>query len=78
VNPRNVRLGRAAAIPITGTRGPELTHGTTRYTMLLPLPRMAGYGIEPRTTNGPALASYGAVALRDALTGQRRQTGGES
>lgn len=26
MNPRNVRLCRAAAIAITGTRGPELTH----------------------------------------------------
>lgn len=38
VNPLNVRLGHVAVIPITGTRGPELTHvaltadaGLTRY-----------------------------------------------
>jgi hypothetical protein len=41
---------------------------TTRFTMLLHLPRMEGYGIEPRVKNGPALAGYGAVAMRDALT----------
>ncbi|MGH3632298.1 MAG: type II toxin-antitoxin system PemK/MazF family toxin, partial [Sciscionella sp.] len=38
VNPLNVRLGHAAVIPVTGTRGPEWTHvplaadaGLTRY-----------------------------------------------
>lgn len=38
VNPLNTRLGHVAAVPITGTRGPELTHapltvdaGLTRY-----------------------------------------------
>lgn len=38
VNPLNLRLGHVAVIPITGTRGPELTHvplmadaGLTRY-----------------------------------------------
>jgi IS30 family transposase len=41
---------------------------TTRFTMLLHLPRMDGYGIEPRVKNGPALASYGAEAMCDALT----------
>ena len=30
--------------------------------MLLHLPRMDGYGIEPRVKNGPALAGYGAEA----------------
>jgi hypothetical protein len=29
---------------------------------------MAGYGIEPRVKNGPALAGYGAEAMRDAIT----------
>ena len=43
---------------------------TTRFTMLLHLPRMEGYGIEPRVKNGPALAGYGAVAMRDALASQ--------
>jgi IS30 family transposase len=40
---------------------------TTRFTLLLHLPRMQGYGIEPRMKNGPALAGYGAVAMKDAL-----------
>jgi IS30 family transposase len=43
---------------------------TTRFTMLLHLPRMEGYGIEPRVKNGPALAGYGAEATRDTLTSQ--------
>ena len=45
-----------------------LVERTTRFTMLLHLPRMAGYGIEPRIKNGPALAGYGAEAMRDAIT----------
>ena len=44
-----------------------LVERTTRFTMLLHLPRMAGYGIEPRVKNGPALAGYGAEAMRDAI-----------
>ncbi len=45
-----------------------LVERTTRFTMLLHLPRMAGYGIQPRIKNGPALAGYGAEAVRDAIT----------
>jgi IS30 family transposase len=45
-----------------------LVERTTRFTMLLHLPRMAGYGVEPRVKNGPALAGYGAEAMRDAIT----------
>jgi IS30 family transposase len=44
-----------------------LVERTTRFTMLLHLPRMAGYGIEPRVKNGPALAGYGAEAMREAI-----------
>lgn len=44
-----------------------LIERTTRFIMLIHLPRMAGYGIEPRVKNGPALAGYGAEAMRDAL-----------
>jgi IS30 family transposase len=47
-----------------------LVERTTRFTMLIHLPRMAGYGIEPRVHNGPALAGYGAEAMRDALAAQ--------
>jgi len=44
-----------------------LVERTTRFTMLLHLPRGGGYGIVPRTKNGPALAGYGAEAVRDAI-----------
>ena len=43
-----------------------LVERTTRFTMLLHLPRMERYG-EPRTKNGPALAGHGAEAIRDAI-----------
>src|SRR5271165_4558963 len=43
-----------------------LVERTTRFTMLLHLPRMERYG-EPRTNNGPALAGHGAEAVRDAI-----------
>lgn len=43
---------------------------TSRFTMLVHLPRMAGYGIEPRVKNGPALGGYGAEAMREALAAQ--------
>jgi transposase, IS30 family len=36
--------------------------------MLLHLPRMDGYGFEPRVKNGPALAGRGAEAVKDAIT----------
>jgi hypothetical protein len=45
-----------------------LVERMTRFTMLLHLPRMDGYGVEPRVKNGPALAGNGAEAMRDALT----------
>jgi IS30 family transposase len=44
-----------------------LVERTTRFTMLLHLPRMDGYGIQPRVHNGPALAGRGAQAVRDAI-----------
>jgi IS30 family transposase len=44
-----------------------LVERTTRFTMLLHLPRMAGHGSEPRAKNGPALAGHGAEAVRDAI-----------
>lgn len=43
-----------------------LVERTTRFTMLLHLPRMEGHG-EPRRKNGPALAGHGAEAVRDAI-----------
>jgi IS30 family transposase len=45
-----------------------LVERTTRFTILLHLPRMAGHGGGPRTKNGPALAGHGAEAVRDAIT----------
>ena len=44
-----------------------LVERTTRFTMLLHLPRMNGHGEEPRVKNGPALAGHGAEAVRDAI-----------
>lgn len=41
---------------------------TTRFTMLVHLPRVDGWGDQPRTKNAPALGGYGAVSMRDALT----------
>lgn len=35
--------------------------------MLLHLPRMDGYGVEPRVHNGPALAGRGSEAVKDAI-----------
>jgi IS30 family transposase len=44
-----------------------LVERTTRFTMLLHLPRMEGFGVEPRVKNGPALAGRGAEDVRDAI-----------
>jgi IS30 family transposase len=44
-----------------------LVERTTRFTMLLHLPRMEGFGVEPRVKNGPALAGHGAEDVRDAI-----------
>jgi IS30 family transposase len=45
-----------------------LVERTTRFTMLLHLPRMPGYGEAPRVKNGPPLAGHGAKAVREAIT----------
>ena len=44
-----------------------LVERTSRFTMLLHLPRMDGHGNQPRLHNGPALAGHGAEAVRDAI-----------
>jgi IS30 family transposase len=44
-----------------------LVERTTRFTLLLHLPRMAGHGSGERAKNGPALAGHGAEAVRDAI-----------
>jgi IS30 family transposase len=45
-----------------------LVERTTRFTMLIHLPREHGWGVIPRTKNGPALAGYGALTMSRALT----------
>lgn len=44
-----------------------LIERTTRYAMLIHLPRQEGYGLIPPTKNGPALAGYGALTMKTAL-----------
>ncbi len=44
-----------------------LVERSSRFTMLVHLPRETGYGLIPRTKNGPALAGYGAVTMANAL-----------
>jgi IS30 family transposase len=44
-----------------------LVERTTRFTMLLHLPRLTGHGSALRIKNGPALAGHGAEAVRDAI-----------
>ena len=46
-----------------------LVERTTRFTMLLHLPRMLEHGLGARTKNGPALAGHGAEAVRDSIAG---------
>jgi IS30 family transposase len=43
-----------------------LVERSTRFTLLLHLPRMTNFG-QPRAKNGPALAGHGAEAVRDAI-----------
>lgn len=40
---------------------------TTRFTMLVHLPRIEGWGEQQPVKNGPALGGYGAESMRDAL-----------
>ena len=58
-----------------------LVERTTRFTMLLHLPRMTEHGVGARVKNGPALAGHGAEAVRESiadtivgLPGQLRQS----
>ena len=44
-----------------------LVERVTRYTILLPLPRMPEYGTQERAKNGPALAGHGADAVKNAI-----------
>ena len=47
-----------------------LVERSTRFTMLLHLPRMEGHGEGTRAKNGPPLAGHGAEAVRDAIAAQ--------
>jgi IS30 family transposase len=47
-----------------------LVERSTRFTLLLHLPRMDGHGDTPRVNNGPPLAGHGAEAVRDAIAAQ--------
>src|SRR5665811_1916230 len=40
---------------------------TTRFTMLVHLPREEGYRHKETPKNGPALAGYGAITMKNAL-----------
>jgi len=44
-----------------------LVERTTRFTVLVHLPREPGYGEQPRKKNGPALAGYSAVTMKNRL-----------
>jgi IS30 family transposase len=44
-----------------------LVERTTRFTMLIHLPREDGYRHKHTSKNGPALAGYGAVTMKNAL-----------
>jgi IS30 family transposase len=44
-----------------------LVERSTRFILLLHLPRMDGWGVEPKTKNGPALGVYGAESMKNAI-----------
>jgi IS30 family transposase len=44
-----------------------LVERSSRFTVLVHLPREEGYGLVPRRKNGPALAGYGAITMANAL-----------
>ena len=45
-----------------------LVERTSRFTMLVHLPREEGWEFGMRVKNGPALAGYGAITMKDALS----------
>jgi IS30 family transposase len=47
-----------------------LVERTTRFTVLLHLPRVEGWGLGPPVKNGPALGGYGAETMRTAIAAQ--------
>lgn len=50
-----------------GASARTVVERSTRFTMLVHLPREEGYGTIPRTKNGPPLAGYGAISMKNAL-----------
>jgi IS30 family transposase len=57
-------------IGLEGSAIGTLVERTTRYTMLLHLPRMENHGLTTPVKNGPPLAGHGATAVRDAIAMQ--------
>jgi len=57
-------------IGLEGSAIGTLVERSTRFTMLLHLPRMQGHRVTPPAKNGPPLAGHGAVAVNAAIARQ--------
>lgn len=53
-----------------------LVERKTRYTMLIHLPRMEGWGVSKPVKNGPALGGYGASSMNTALEAELTKLAG--